>query len=430
MIGEEGDRAFDAAPANHFTKPDRYDGSTPWRTYLRHFELVAVLNRWDDRTKALKLATSLKGKVMNTLTAIPNKTVYDYRSLVAALRRRFDPIERTELLRVQLRNRRQRSDESLVELSDDILSLVDRAYADLHEDARETLALSHFIDALEDSELRCRILESRMARLEEAVTYGMEFEVIQRAEQERLDQRNLNRVKSTGATYGEETVISGVPESLRTEMREIIKVVVSRGHQGVRSSRIISCYECGGDHMKRHCPVRRNRRCYECGSTDHLAARYPKIGYMKSREEVEEVEVERQRPSVNVRRISIARRSSVIESNGKQNAKNHEKRVVGADQSKTEEQEAVQSDSRVEADQFDGAGVSERSDEADRWGAGATREQKKQKTGEDTFRSVRVRVHRCNPDVEKTKAVVVTDSLEPNANVVGPAPEFGFGDSR
>ena len=35
-------------------KPATYSGKTGWREYLIHFEMVAELNRWDDRTKAFE----------------------------------------------------------------------------------------------------------------------------------------------------------------------------------------------------------------------------------------------------------------------------------------------------------------------------------------------------------------------------------------
>ena len=42
-------------------RPSPYDGVSSWDDYRAQFELVAELNGWDGRTKAIYLAASLQG---------------------------------------------------------------------------------------------------------------------------------------------------------------------------------------------------------------------------------------------------------------------------------------------------------------------------------------------------------------------------------
>lgn len=42
-------------------KPQDYDGNDDWEEYLTQFEIFAEINQWNDVTKALYLAGSLKG---------------------------------------------------------------------------------------------------------------------------------------------------------------------------------------------------------------------------------------------------------------------------------------------------------------------------------------------------------------------------------
>jgi hypothetical protein len=52
-------------------KPDRYDGSTPWRQYLVHFEAITALNGWTEEDAATELAACLRGSACRVLYPKP-----------------------------------------------------------------------------------------------------------------------------------------------------------------------------------------------------------------------------------------------------------------------------------------------------------------------------------------------------------------------
>ena len=72
--------------------PDRFDGKTPWRDYVSHFEACRMANSWSGGQANVFLAASLRGA---TIKILGNKTVdtshITYHKLVNLLGKRFGP---------------------------------------------------------------------------------------------------------------------------------------------------------------------------------------------------------------------------------------------------------------------------------------------------------------------------------------------------
>jgi len=96
-------------------KATTYDGSNSWLDYKAHLETCAEINNWSYSKKGLYLAVSLRGQAQGVLGNLSSKSK-DYNALVKALEERYAPPNKTELYRVQLRERRQKASESLSEL--------------------------------------------------------------------------------------------------------------------------------------------------------------------------------------------------------------------------------------------------------------------------------------------------------------------------
>ena len=82
--------------------PDTFDGRGSWTEYLAHFETVADLNQWHPREKVQYVAVSLRGEACQAMRFLTPEVKQNYQGLVAALNRRFNPGNRTELFRIQL----------------------------------------------------------------------------------------------------------------------------------------------------------------------------------------------------------------------------------------------------------------------------------------------------------------------------------------
>ena len=99
-----------------------YDGKNNWKDYHAHFELMFNLNGWNEETKALELATNLRGSARSISAELDKR--YDYESLVSALSTTFEPDYRADVYLAQIRNRTRQKSESLPELGQAIKRLV------------------------------------------------------------------------------------------------------------------------------------------------------------------------------------------------------------------------------------------------------------------------------------------------------------------
>lgn len=75
-----------------------------WEDYLVQFELLAELNGWSAREKAIYLAANLRGAAQAVLGDLDITKRRDFTALITALGQRFSPANRTEMFRVQLKN--------------------------------------------------------------------------------------------------------------------------------------------------------------------------------------------------------------------------------------------------------------------------------------------------------------------------------------
>ena len=84
-----------------------------------------------------------------------------------ALRNHFSPRETTSILRVSLRHRKRKPNESLVELARELRLLTTRVYPAAHGDAVDDIARDAFVDALDDV-TKAKVLDADPANLEAA----------------------------------------------------------------------------------------------------------------------------------------------------------------------------------------------------------------------------------------------------------------------
>ncbi len=236
-------------PDRPVVKPERFDGSEDWATYIQHFEWVAEVNGWNEYDKAKFLTVSVTGTARQILAAVSRDRLLDYQTIVRTLRSRFDPVGRLELHRIQLKNRVRNADESLSDLADDVRRLVDRVFADIPFGAREKLARDCFIDALTDSEMRTRIIQMRTSNIQEAMEVAIELEALSRAEIERNPPSK--KVRELGQM---------VQPSTEETVRDIVSKELSKIRKELEDAHRPNYRSQGNS----------DRRCFNCGSPSHF----------------------------------------------------------------------------------------------------------------------------------------------------------------
>ncbi|VDI70239.1 Hypothetical predicted protein [Mytilus galloprovincialis] len=156
-------------------KPQIYDGSDDLEEYLTQFNLLAELNDWDPKTKALLLASSLSGSARAILNEITDGELHNFES-------RFGSVNRAEVFRAELQTRVRFKNESLPELAQSIKKLTRRAYPGTSPLVRDTLALDSFIDAIPETEVRLRLREVGPKSINEAENIAVRLEALRVAD--------------------------------------------------------------------------------------------------------------------------------------------------------------------------------------------------------------------------------------------------------
>ncbi len=130
--GYDGDMSSDGRPLTNRRKqltPDKYDGkSTEWNEYLTHFNIVAQVNGWAKRDRAIYLAGSLTGQARRVVATMTPEQYQDWEVLTTKLSKAFDPPHQEEAHRAVLRSRSRKKEETFQEFGYSLSVLAQRAY--------------------------------------------------------------------------------------------------------------------------------------------------------------------------------------------------------------------------------------------------------------------------------------------------------------
>ena len=123
-------RIHERMPNTKKTKvmPDHYDGKSSWSKYLIHFETFAELNGWNPHERVQYLAVSLHGEACLVIQSLGPEERMNYHAFVESLSKRFNPGNRVNLYRTQLRTKARRDKETLPQLAQSIRTMAARAY--------------------------------------------------------------------------------------------------------------------------------------------------------------------------------------------------------------------------------------------------------------------------------------------------------------
>ncbi|KAJ8937610.1 hypothetical protein NQ318_018423 [Aromia moschata] len=227
--GSDIDRMTNPQASSHMEmskirmKPPQFDGKSSWVNYLRQFEAAAKANGWSLTEKATALTLALRGDATDILQTLSLEEQEDYHQLVRHLEMRYGQSHLEHVYHSQLKNRYQKSSESLQEFEADIARLVRLAYSSTPENVMERLAVQAFLDGLRDTETRQALTLARPSKLVDALARALEFEA---AKQSCRGQAKVRRMEE------------GVEEGTCNEA-EIRRVV-----EGMLEKRQIRCWNC------------------------------------------------------------------------------------------------------------------------------------------------------------------------------------------
>ena len=268
-------------------KPGTFDGTGSFKDYMVHFEMIAALNNWSERTKALELATSLRKTALGVLTDLSDDTRYDFQALVSALSTRFEPEDQVEVFKSQLRNRCRKKTESIPELGQDMKRLARLAYPGVMMEMKSWLALECFVDALDNEFMEFQVKQSKPKSIDDAVKVAVEVEAFQlgwerrvtdSAPQVRSQRQDIGPVgnKQTSQQKLEQDVKDIKKSLMELEKRQTSWTVNGSMGQGTHSVAKVtitpdsSCHAPGAGAMGARGTSTHRRACFSCGYPAHL----------------------------------------------------------------------------------------------------------------------------------------------------------------
>ncbi|KAI5715603.1 hypothetical protein M8J77_019158 [Diaphorina citri] len=229
-------------------EPPVYDGQTAWQIFKRQFEAVCACNMWSASEKTTALMLALRGPAADLIQTLSLDSPVTYDELVRALERRFGDEHMQPVYRIQLRNRMQKSGESLQELHTDIERLAYLSYSRSNPELLNVMVYDAFVNAIADPELQLAVRLAGKKTTTEALAYALTFEAAKQASRTALPVRRV--------TFSDEAAHHSTSDR-RNEKDE--------NH----------CWHCHTrGHSRRDCKKRNypaySLKCWTCGARGHI----------------------------------------------------------------------------------------------------------------------------------------------------------------
>ena len=157
--------------------PEKFDGSGNFDDWVSNFDCISAINGWNEREMALWLRAHVTGKAHVAYKCFSHEIQENFTQIKAALRERFEPSSKQAYYRIEFERREKQDAEDWADFGDDLLSLANRAFPDLQEQAREQLALLRFFTQLPKLSPVCLAVKQRKPKcVREAVEITRELE--------------------------------------------------------------------------------------------------------------------------------------------------------------------------------------------------------------------------------------------------------------
>jgi len=181
-------------------KPDVYDGTVPLREFFAQFELISRTSHWDGPTKAVMLASCLRGKARSVLESIEDLGSLEYSELKSKLELRFGEEYFSQDYYSTFTSRKQKFGEDFAALGADLERLSRLAYPECPYAVRDKIACSQFISALSDNFIKRTLRLEGINSLKSAV---IRARAIKEINKESFGEKGYKNFEKTNFIRGE-----------------------------------------------------------------------------------------------------------------------------------------------------------------------------------------------------------------------------------
>ena len=271
-------------------KVPTFDGSNTaqFRPWIIQFEAIARHQGWSAGERVVRLVSSLTGPAANLLIGMTLEQLDNYNCLRMRLARRYDPPEREEAHRAELRARTRRRNESADEFAENIKNLAQRAYPLADQNTLDNLVVERFREGHGNEELQKHLCLYPSNGLQDLIGACVRFEThIEIGTHARKSNEGLYTVQST--TKSEPTLEEVTraarrlgfglrPWTVRQQNpRGFSNNSPARNRNGGEHQQSSKTIPNGNDNARTKNTSRRQTplgevKCWTCGKTGHYAS--------------------------------------------------------------------------------------------------------------------------------------------------------------
>ena len=264
--------------------PDRYDGTTDFRQWLRHFDSCGHADNWEASERLRKLRRSCADVHRPIFYALSDEETSTYQHLKNNLQASLCPTAEREQHYRQFESRCFRPGEDPAVYRWELEAMLKMANASLTTDQRKALLTRQFMRGL-PQHLQIRLLEhDPVPTLEKMVFFARNMSTIE---------RNVGSDFTTAAVAAPAdklTELKQLVEKLATEQQHLRVQLKSTQEQQSKSGRSsTNCFSCGKrGHFARDCRNRKSRDppstiyCFNCGQPEHRARDCTSLNYQRA----------------------------------------------------------------------------------------------------------------------------------------------------
>ena len=168
-----------------YTLPDQFSGSGDLDRWIAHFDIISELNNWDERERVKYLCSALRGDALDAIKHLSPREKSSCYEIIKKLRSELTSTQPVQSYRLRLRRRKRKEGEALVSLSRDIRRLALKSYPGAPMHFIDEIAIDHFVESLNDTNLRLQIRRGNPRSLTEALSIAQFEEGLLQVDEDR-----------------------------------------------------------------------------------------------------------------------------------------------------------------------------------------------------------------------------------------------------
>ena len=221
--------------------------------WLERLEMVATMCGWNEQAKLVNLITRLRGQAYSFYRSCPHQQRSNYRSLAAALSKRFTPVFLQSVQSSRFHERKQQAAESVDTYAQELKKLFYRAYPTAQQGSTEAEAMGRSV-------LTCQFVTGLRTEIKAKVA-GMDGGFEQLVTKARFEEAKLRDLAYQPTVVRTAPKRPFGPAAMASPHREVGSKPAGEGagvHQYAKPTGTAArCFNCGvAGHLARHCRQR------------------------------------------------------------------------------------------------------------------------------------------------------------------------------